>query len=210
VSVFRQRHKTGPSFAIAFASLAGLLILAGQSLAQTEIKAVKVEPSAASSKAAAGKQAAVQVKVQERPVTGILVGHPFALKKAVWVGTSIVLEGGDVDPSNSSKGQSKITIEFPPAQDMPNQTYQIRYNSVLAFTGKGETKAPKVTYTSIDKSGAVVNVVAANGSKADEQDYAMDLRLSPVNKKGQLPGFVKLQIGSNPVSDIKGNFCASK
>jgi len=157
-----------------------------------------------------GRRKFIPVKVEERNAAGSLVGSPFNLVKASVSGNTLILDGGNMVASDPGKGHTKILIEFPTAQTFANETFQVRYNSTDALTAKGQTKAPKITYVTLDKSGAPVSTTATNGSKQDNLDYAMELRFSPLTKSGDLPGFIRLQIGSSPVSDVKGSFNASR
>jgi len=157
-----------------------------------------------------GRRKFIPVKIDERLVTGSLMGHPFNLVKANCTGNTITLDGGDMIASDPSQGRTKIVVEFATPQSFANQSYQIRYNAGQAIMADSQTKAPTVTYVALDKSGAVVSTTATNGSKSDNLDYAMELRFSPLTKKGELPGFIRLQIGSQPVSDVKGYFYANR
>ncbi len=205
-----QSKQAGFLFWVLLAILSGNLITTGQVCAQTEIKSVKVEGGPLVVKPRAAKAKVVAEKMDQRFATGSLVGRPFTLSRAKWAGNTIVLYGGDLPGSKADKEYNIITIEFPTPQKFANQNYQIRYNSTSALTEKSQTKAPKVTYVALDKSGAVTTTTATNGAREDNQDYAMELKFYPLTKKGQLPGFVHIQIGSDPVSDIKGFFYADR
>ena len=150
-----------------------------------------------------------QVPKNEPPVGGKIIGHPFKLVKASYTSTSIILDGGDIVASDPSKGRNKIAIDFPWAQSFGSMSYRIPYNAKQAQSTKGETNAPKISYTGLDKSGAVVTKTATNGSKSDELDYAMEIKFDPIGKNGELPGYVRLQIGSEPITDLTGTFYAS-
>jgi hypothetical protein len=163
-------------------------------------RVVKADSSAAKS---------IKIKIDEHVVSGSLVGHPFNLIKATCSNTSIVLEGGDIIAADPSKGKSKIIIDFSRPQNFANQSYRIRYNGGQAVTADSQTKAPTVTYVTLDKSGALVSTTATNGSTSDNLDYAMQLKFSPLTKNGELKGFIQLQIGTDPVSDVKGYFDAN-
>ena len=139
-------------------------------------------------------------------VAGQLIGHPFKLVKATCNNTTLTLDGGDANPGDPSKGRNKIVIQFPSAQDFANQTYQVPYNGQKAMLVKGETRAPKVIYSGVDKDGNAVTRSAVNNSTADELDYAMELKFSPATKPGEMSGHIKLQIGTNPVTDLRGDF----
>ena len=150
----------------------------------------------------------VPVKVQSvfRPVEGSITGHPFKLVKASMTSNSVQLVGGNMVASDPAKGAAKVVIEFAAPQNFSNRTYQIRYNTQRALTENGDVKAPKVIYTALDKSGAVSTVEAVNGSRDDKLDYAMELKFYPPSKKGEQHGYIRLQIGTEPVSEIKGDF----
>jgi len=142
----------------------------------------------------------VPVKVQSvfRPAEGVLAGHPFKLARSTISANSVTPDGGD----------SKIVIEFAAPQIFSDRTYQIRYNTVRALTEKGDVKAPRVIYSTKEKGGAVATVVATNGAKEDKLDYAMELKFYPPGKKGEQHGYIRLQIGTEPVSEVKGDFFA--
>ena len=160
-------------------------------------------------KASPGKGASAAVKIEEPLAAGTLMGHPFNVVKATYTGNSIALDGGDAVAGDPSKGRTKIVIEFAGPQVFSNQTYHIRYNAKQALMADSQTKAPTVTYVAQDKSGAVASTTATNDSKSDNLDYVMELKFKPLTKKGELPGFIRLQIGSDPVSDVKGSFSAT-
>jgi len=143
----------------------------------------------------------VPVKVQSvfRPVEGTLTGHPFKLVKASITSNSVRLEAD----------KAKIVIEFAAPQNFVARTYQIRYNTQRALTESGDVKAPKVIYTAVDKNGAVSEVAAVNGSRDDKLDYAMELKFYAPSKKGEQHGYIRLQIGTDPVSEVKGDFFAN-
>ncbi|MBS1990585.1 MAG: hypothetical protein JSS83_08715 [Cyanobacteria bacterium SZAS LIN-3] len=144
-----------------------------------------------------GRRIFVPVKVQSvfRPVEGSIAGQPFKLVRATASGTTVRLEG-----------QTPVVIEFASAQQFVGQTYQICYNTRKALTEKGQVPAPKITYTVLDKNGTQSTVTATNGAKDDSLDYAMELKFYPLNEKGERHGYIRLQIGTNPVSEIKGDF----
>lgn len=208
MAVQSLNKQAGFLFSLVLAILSGDLITTGQVFAQSEIKSVKVEGGPLVVKPRAAKARVVPEKMDQRFATGSLVGRPFTLARAKWAGNKICLFGGDLPGSKADKEYNIITIEFPTPQKFPNENYQIRYNSTQALTEKAQTKAPTVTYVALDKTGAVITTTATNGSKSDNQDYAMELKFYPLTKKGELPGFVHIQIGSDPVSDIKGFFYA--
>ncbi|MBU6454056.1 MAG: hypothetical protein KGS72_19915 [Cyanobacteria bacterium REEB67] len=142
-------------------------------------------------------------------ISGKLIGHPFSLVKATCAGTTITLDGGDIVSGDPSKGRNKIVISFPASLGFFNQTYQVPYNATRALLAKkGDVKAPTITYTGLDKSGALVTRTATNGSKSDELDYAMELQFNARTKAGDPNGHLKLQIGSEPVTDLRGDFVA--
>jgi hypothetical protein len=217
VKVKNQRAKASQALDIGLLLVLGLAwlgndltmvppALAGQpnnQSAEAEAKPKVVKPGE-------GRRKFIPVKIDQRFASGTLMGHPFNLVKATCTGNTIVLDGGDIIASDPSKGRTKIVIEFSTPQVFANESYQVRYNATQAVKADSQTKAPAITYVAQDKSGAVVSTTATNGSKSDNLDYAMELRFSPLTKKGELPGFIRLQIGSDPVSDVKGYFYASR
>jgi hypothetical protein len=215
VKIKKRRDKASQALrigALLLLPLAGIgadLIMLPQAIA-ADPKTSDAATKSTVTKLGEGRRKFIPVKIDERFATGSLVGRPFTLVKATCTDSTIVLDGGNIDPSDASKGHTKIVIEFPAPQTFANENYQIHYNATVALTEKKQTKAPRVTYVAADKSGAPVTTTATNGSKSDNLDYAMELRFSPLTKKGELPGFIRLQIGSSPVSDIKGYFYANR
>jgi hypothetical protein len=159
---------------------------------------------------AVGEAPCSQAKAGENSqISGKLIGHPFSLVKATCAGTTITLDGGDIVSGDPTKGRNKVVISFPASIGFFNQTYQVPYNATRALlTKKGDVKAPTITYTGLDKNGALVTRTATNGSKTDELDYAMELQFNARTKAGDPNGHLKLQIGSDPITDLRGDFVA--
>jgi hypothetical protein len=197
--------------ALSIISLLTLTILVGPqikvlpALAQSEITAVQVENPPKKP----DKRRVLPANQEEQVVSGSLAGEYFHLKRALRKKNTIILEGGALDPSNAAKGKSSITIEFLSPQKFCGEIYQVRYHTREAKTRYGgQTKAPQITYVTVDKNGNPITTIATNSSGKDNQDYTMELEFFPLNKKGQLPGILHLQIGTNPISDLKGYFYA--
>jgi hypothetical protein len=141
-------------------------------------------------------------------LSGKLIGQDFAFRHATYNDKTITIEGGNLSASDPAKGVSKVVIQFPSNQKFGTETYRVPYNGKRALLTRGDILAPEVTYTTVDKSGAPLTRTAVNNSKADELDYAMELTVAPSAKPNQLSCHLRLQIGTDPVSDLKGDFTA--